>query len=333
MVARTQIGADRLLRRGLAIRRSLVIARNDARWRSERSELEVEKGWQREQFRLLVKDVSDAHEALRPWSKEEYAVADWIANVTVLEADFLAHPRFDFLRHPTILATMVILTGGRLLRQELAYAEERLASDRLAWLLEEDLVGDPVLMNGRYRASHQVVHHAYHLLRFANATGSDPSNLERTIEWGAGYGGFARVHRRWHGGRPTQVLIDLPIFSLIQWLYLSTVFGPDQVTLVTSPDVTIETGKISIVPVGLADVVSGPADLFVSTWALSESAPAAHGYVVDRRWFGADHLLLAYQGESSSHYPASSRLGLLAEGDGATLEAVGILRGSRYAFR
>lgn len=331
-VKRAQRVADRLVRNGLALRRRLVVARSDLRWRSERRALATEKVSQRARFRQIAERVPDVHRELRRWSRDDYTLADWVANVRHLEADLVAHPRFDFLRHPTVMATMAILTGGRVLRRELAYAEQRLAPDRLSWLLEEELVGEPVLMDGRYRTSHSVVHHLYHLLRFATATGADPATLERTIEWGAGYGGLARVHRRWHGGRPTQVLIDLPMFCLIQWLYLSTVFGPEEVSLVTAPGTPVEPGKISIVPVGLAEEVSGPADLFVSTWALSECAPPAHAFVAGGDWFGAKHLLLAYK-EVSPHYPASSRIGLLAEADGASLEAVGVLRGSMYAFR
>lgn len=327
-----RIGTDRLLRNGLALRRRLVIARNDWRWRYERATLEAEKGWQRERFRQIAEDAPDAYHELRRWSIENYVLPDWVVNVHDLERDMVAGPSFDFLRHPTVMATMVILTGGRALRQELAFIEQRLDRERLAWLLEEDLVGQPVLMEGSYRTSHSVVHHLYHLLRFATATGADPAAFGRTVEWGAGYGGFARVHRRWHGGRPTQVLIDLPVFSLIQWLYLSTVFGPEAVSLVTSPEATIQPGKISIVPVGLAGAVTGTADLFVSTWALSESAAAAQDFVAGAEWFGAKHLLLAYQ-EASPHYPTSSQIGALAEVDGASLEAVGVLRGNRYAFR
>lgn len=332
VLERARSGADRLLRNGLAVRRRVIIARNDFRWRSEHAALEGSKGSQRERFLRIAEGARDAHQELRPWCREDYVLNDWAANVQKLEAEFVDSPRFDFLRHPTVMATMVILAGGRVLQQELAFAEQHLPRDRLCRVLEEELVGKPVLMDGRYRTSHSAAHYMYHLLRFAAATGSDPANFERTVEWGAGYGGFARLHRRWHGGRPTQVLIDLPIFSLIQWLYLSTVFGPEEVSLVTSPGVSIQRGKISIVPVGLADGVSGPADLFVSTWALSESAAPAHSLVASTKWFEAEHLLLAYQ-ETSHHYPDSSNVGVLAEADGAFLEAVGVLRGSHYAFR
>lgn len=105
----------------------------------------------------------------------------------------------------------------------------------------------------------------------------------------------------------TYVAIDTPLFSTLQWLYLSSVLGESEVHLVTRPGEPIQAGRINLVPVTrLADVdVRG--DLFVSTWALSESSEAAQQFVEDKAWFGATSLLMAYQCEDPC-FPAAKHV-------------------------
>jgi hypothetical protein len=228
---------------------------------------------------------------------------------------------------------MFILTGGRALRAELAELSAGPASSRLAELLEEEYVGDPVLMERRFRTSHQTIHHLYHLARFTSATGVDIARLQKVVEWGAGYGNQARIFRRLHGGRPTQVLIDLPLFSLLQWLYLSTVFGEHEVVLADSETSELREGLVNIVPAGLSEIVGSNSDLFVSTWAISETARAAQDHVIkEHGWFGARHLLLAHQRATVS-FPEAERVGQIAAAQGARVEPLRVMRGSRYVFR
>jgi hypothetical protein len=323
---------DRVLRLLLHLRRSLVVNMADLRFRSERASLAAGKADQRTRFSELSSSLPPSYAEIRDRYKPEFMVSDWSDHLSALERDFSPAPPFGFLRHPTVLFTMFILPGRRLMQRELALLEDSFGRAALTHLLEEDYVGDPILMNRRYRTSSQAIHHLYHLARFMRSTDADLSTLDTVVEWGAGYGNLAKLYRRVHGGTPTQILVDLPIFSALQYLYLGTVFGRDQVQLLSRPGQAIEPGKITMVPVGLADEVTMPADLFISTWAISESAGAAQRYVVDRGWFGAPRLLLAYQ-RSNSSFPDAERVGELAVADGAKREPVEVLRGSAYAFR
>jgi hypothetical protein len=323
---------DRALRLLLQIRRRLVVSMADFRLRSERKSLASDKAGQRMQFDELAKSLPRSYAAIRERFKPEFMVPDWSDHLSALEREFSPAPPFGFLRHPRVLFTMFILPGRQLMQSELALLEDRFDPDSLPRLLEEDYVGDPILMNKRYRTSSQAIHHLYHLARFTRSAKVELSSLDTVVEWGAGYGNLAKLYRRVHGSTPTQVLVDLPIFSAIQYLYLGTVFGADQVRLLTEPGQAIEPGKITMVPVGLADAVTTPADLFISTWAISESSAAAQRYVAERDWFGARRLLLAYQ-RSNSSFPDAERVGELAVADGATREPVEVLRGNAYAFR
>ena len=76
----------------------------------------------------------------------------------------------------------------------------------------------------------------------------------------------------------------------------------------------------------------GKADIFISTWALSESSKFSQDYVVEKRWFGAKHLMFAYQ-KSNRRLPDAQRLGRLAKMDGATILPVSLIQNNYYAFR
>ncbi len=122
--------------------------------------------------------------------------------------------------------------------------------------------------------------------------GRDISTIGTVVEWGGGYGNLAKLFRRLHGGAPTYVVLDIPIFSAVQWLYLSAVLGEQSVSLHTRPGQEVRPGAVNLVPIGLAHDLHVPADLFVSTWALNESTPHAQAHVRSRRWYGAHSLLL-----------------------------------------
>jgi hypothetical protein len=323
---------DRALRLLLHLRRILVVNTADLRFRSERASLAAAKADQLSRFNELGSSLPPSYAEIRDRYRPDFMVPDWTDHLSALERDFSPAPPFRFLRHPRVLFTMFILPGRRLMQGELDLLESRFDRTSLTRLLEEDYVGDPVLMNRRYRTSSQAIHHLYHLARFQRSTSADVSNLGTVVEWGAGYGNLAKLFRRLHGGTPTQVLVDLPVFSALQYLYLGSIFGADQVRLLSRPGQAVEPEKITMVPVGLADDVALPADLFISTWAISECARAAQQYVADRGWFGARHLLLAYQ-QSNGSFPDAEHVGELAVADGARREPVDVLRGSAYAFR
>ena len=186
-------------------------------------------------------------------------------------------------------------------------------------------------MNATYATSHTSIHHLYHLIRFADKTGCDFEKIDKVVEWGGGYGNMAKIFRRLKPNS-TYCIIDTPIFSTLQWLYLSTVLGVENVNLLRQPGDAVQSGKVNVVPLCFVDQLQLRADLFLSTWALSESSSVAQDYVISRRWFEADHLLLAYQ-DTSEAAPTAGRLGEIAAREGAATIDIEFIPGNHYAFR
>jgi len=247
-----------------------------------------------------------------------------------MAAALLPEPPPNFLQEPTLRWEMVARSES-LIEEELPALEAAHEPDELLRILEEDLVGDQVLNLAKYHTCINSVHHAYHIHRFAEATGRRPADFSTVLEWGGGYGNLAKIFLRWTQAPVTYIIVDIPFMGAVQWLYLSCVLGFDRVALVESEDAPIEEGKVNIMPVGLAESRGPEVELLVSTWALSESSPAAQRLVTDRDWFGAGSLLLGYQ-DTNDLFEAASEVGALAEAKGATIYPIDFLPKCYYAF-
>lgn len=245
----------------------------------------------------LAARFAQRYDAVRELTDARYLRADWAERNADLERDLLPVPAPDFLRHPAILYQMFV--DEHVLPHELPFVRSQLRDDVL---LYEDAVGGPptvALPPNGIQTSSNTVHQLYHLLRYEQETGRPLRNARTIVEWGGGFGSLMRLIFRMHGGSPTCVVIDTPIFSAVQWLYLSAVLGEEHVVLHDSGPVKLVDGRINLVPIGLVADMSVTADLFISNWALNESTQAAQDDVVSRQWFGADSLLLAMHG----HHP------------------------------
>ena len=248
-----------------------------------------------DRFARLAGELPAVLDRLAAHVEPRFVRADWSRRNAELADHLRPAPPADFLRHPAILYQMFV--DAKYVAAELPYVQARLP-DRA--LLAEDPVGDPpttVLDDGVVTSSN-TVHHLHHLLRYEQTTGRRLADLPTVVEWGAGYGNLAKLFLRLAATAttarcPTYVLLDTPVFSAVQWLYLSAVLGEDRVVLHDRPGMPVTPGAAHVVPIGLVAGLDVTADLFVSTWALNESTPAAQQHVIGRDWFGAPALLLA----------------------------------------
>ena len=294
------------------------------RARSFHRRLAHEKSDQRLLFDTISRDFPPIYEKLKKYDITRFIIPCWAKNVIDLEKSLLPIPPFSFLRVPIILKTMFVTTGGNWMREELLYLEEKLPKHTLKTLLEEDYVGLPILINSDYLTSHNSIHHLYHFTRFSSATHCDLNQEQVVVEWGGGYGNMAKIFKR-ISPNSTYIIVDLPIFSALQWLYLSTIFGEANINLLQTPQDVLQFGKINILPICLLDRLKIKADLFISTWALNESSSHSQCYVANKKWFGAKHILLGYGGNSNW-------LEKTIVNAGATIEAIEFCPKNYYAF-
>lgn len=302
-------------------------AKNSSAYRK----LDKSKRTQRQNFKLLVAKFSTKYETIKSYDDKGTTIELWRKFNEKLCNDFLPTPNFNFLRNPLILRTMFVSKGGIWLKKQLIYLEASLSEATLKKVLNEDLVGNPILIDSKYTTSHNSINHLYHILKLLNTTQSKLVDINTIVEWGGGYGNMTKIFKRLSSKRITYIVIDTPLFCSIQWLYLGTVFGENQVHLINQLPIKIIPNKINILPVGLAKNLNVKADLFISTWALSESSVIAQDLVIDKKWFRAKKILLGFQ-TSSKKIPYANNLANEIKKIGGLIEQIDFLPGNFYAF-
>ncbi|HSX40820.1 MAG TPA: putative sugar O-methyltransferase [Candidatus Saccharimonadales bacterium] len=300
--------------------------------RSMQGKLRKKKNYQKKDFEQVKIAFAKKYNRICEFNDEKFTTPLWKEFNAKLEKIFLPSPPFDFLQDPTIMRTMFATAGGEWLERELQFLETHAPKGKLKYLLEEDYVGDPLLMQSRYLTSHTTIHHLYHFIKFLDVTKAKPSNIKTVVEWGGGYGNMIRILRKFFPKNTTYIMIDTAVFCCLQWLYLSTLFGENNVHLLDNPKAKIQKNKINIVPLQFLENSKIKADLFISTWALSESGKASQDLVAKMNFFDAKHLLIAYQTNPIGLFDPA-RAGKLAQKRGAIIEKIDFLPGNYYALR
>jgi len=284
-------------------------------------------------FHTLRNNFPFYYNKLQKYNIAKFTTQTWEKYNTKLEKVFLPYPPFSFLRDPQIRGTMFVTAFfGKWLVEEVTFLEERIPRNKLIAFLQEDYVGDPILVNSQYLTSLNSIHHLYHIGKFLDSTRCNLDRIDTVVEWGGGYGNMAKILYRLKNIAPTYIIVDTPLFSCLQWLYLATILGEDNVNLLYNPNDAVHIGAINLVPLCLLDYHKFDVDLFISTWGLSESSLFSMDYVVFHGWFKAEHILLAYQGSNKSS-PDADRLGRIAADTGAAIEEIKFLPGNYYAFK
>lgn len=252
---------------------------------------------------------------------KKYVLPQWLENTTAIENFFKTHFTFSFLRNQIIKRTMFAHLTKTATDIQKNLLRSTYSSGKLHTYLKEHSTGAPILNDFEFQTSGNSIHHLYHIAKFEKETGVTFSTLSSIVELGGGYGNFAKIAKKMNPGI-TYTIIDIPVFAYMQLVYLTTIFGKDSVALFDAT-VGIVEGKINIVPFheptvqSLSTYFSVTPDVFVSTWALSESNEATQALMQEVNYFNATHLLLAYQ--------KANELFKYAENIGGTLTTYKIL--------
>jgi putative sugar O-methyltransferase len=234
---------------------------------------------------------------------DDFVMPEWKKNTEVIEHYFLNQSLNSFLQHPLIKSTMFAHLPRQATEMQKKLIIDFFGLPKAQLLLRESMVGSPILNDQSLLTSGNSIHHLYHLTKFAREMNVIPSSISSVIEFGGGYGNLAKLARRINPSI-TYTIIDVPIFIYLQYVYLACLFGQDLVTIVDS-SMTISEGKFNLVPLDKIllekfTVQKPTADLFVSTWALSESNVYTQSWITEQDYFGAKNLLLAYQKANDS---------------------------------
>jgi len=234
---------------------------------------------------------------------DKYLMSDWKQNTNTIEKFFLNDFSLSFLRHHLIKSTMFAHLPKEATSLQKKLLESFFPKNKLGEYLKENSEGNPILNDLEYKTSGNIIHHLYHLAKLGEELGLDINNINSYTELGGGYGNMAKIAKRINPDA-TYTIIDIPIFIFIQYVYLSTLLGKDSVVIFDGTKGIIP-HKVNLIPLDEELIkkfidLKQTSDIFISTWALSESNQVTQSLVRDNNYFNAKYLLLAYQQANSS---------------------------------
>lgn len=261
-------------------------------------------------FYIYKKKAQDLYKELKSYRQaENYVHTVWKNYVDELEKYFLSDFDIGFLRHPLILNTMFVWGVSPRVYMELNFLKNYWTKDKLSSYLRENSIGKPILGNIEYSTSSNSVHHLYHLSLFECKTKVKLGGIKSVVEWGGGYGNMAKIFRRINRD-VTYTIIDLPLFTCIQYIYLSCIFGEERIKVIKENEQNLK-GNFNLIPINQLEQNSRVSflgcDLFISTWGLSESTRYAQNYVIEKDFYSARNILFAFH-EKYPRFPDYERI-------------------------
>lgn len=177
--------------------------------------------------------------------------------------------------------------------------------------------------------STNTIHHLYHLSRFLDK--KDGSKVKTIIEWGGGYGNMAKLSFETFKNLNRYTIIDLPEFIVLQYIYLVSYYGEDNVRIVR--DIKDMGDGINLIAVNDSMSMSfDKHDMFISTWAITESSLFCQEFVDKNGFLNYNNLLIAYH-QCGNHIPfmyESSVMDKKLKDMGAYIEKINFIPGINY---
>jgi len=231
------------------------------------------------------------------------AELEWIKNRIELRKLIVESEDIStFLSWAVIRRTMFVGNESTYAQTELDFIlqSQELAQTRYTAGLIESTIGGPELSPLYPNTSANLIHHNYSLARYEVATGKSLADMDYIVEFGGGYGSMCRALRQ-QGFHGSYFIFDLPEFSILQYHYLSSVFGRHHIELNSPREKVLIQGQTYLLSneeafVRLCGQLAGGNKLggFVATWSFSETPVAMRSrYSLGLKNF--TNVLIAYQ--------------------------------------
>lgn len=199
-----------------------------------------------------------------------------------------------FLDDPIIRPNMVRRGWSEPQLHEERYLRSRPPELRkLLMSFRESRVGGPFLECQFMCCSATSLGHLYYIIRIAEAFPEVIEGRPALVEFGGGYGSFARGYRLLMAPG-AYAIVDFPEFLVLQQLYLR-LNGVECAMVRVPEEFNAKAGLVTLLPVHFLADTEVTGDLFVSHFALSETPTRLQELVARRRFFDCDALYVTGQ--------------------------------------
>ena len=114
----------------------------------------------------------------------------------------------------------------------------------------------------------------------------DPETVQTIVEFGGGFGNLAHVFCSILP-KTTYVIFDVPEMLALQHIYLKGSMPDRTINVIINPDQAIEPGSINLIPSAFCQNINLSTDLFISTFALSETSEFMQECIIRKRFYDA----------------------------------------------
>ncbi len=240
--------------------------------------------WSRMQYKFSILELYLSNQN---FEKSKFFTSFWYIRLNNLRSLLQGPVDYDFRAHPDILETMV-----RGPEAYLSYEEDFL-TNYLSEFTKKKIIGfkdDDVQVakvSKVFNYSANTVGHLYDACRILDHYQKDP---EVIVELGGGYGNLAKIFKQILP-EVTIIIFDAPEVNAIQYLFLSKMLPRTKIFFDIEPIndfSTIEKGSIYLVPIFFLTKCKIKANIFVSTFAITETPKFVQEQVIKKRFFNSD---------------------------------------------
>lgn len=206
----------------------------------------------------------------------------WIQTKKNIRAFLLGNPNTGFLNIPEVSGNMIRTEPHPMMKYECCFLKTCLSTEtqkKLNLFKDTDLLPQTC---PEFDCSINTLGHLFYAARVFEKT----KNINTIIELGGGYGNVIRIFKQ-ITPETTILSIDLPELLAIQYLFLTTTLPDVKVFFHTTLPTEFQAGAIHLLSVFLIEDLSIHADVFISTFGISESPKKLQEIIIQKQFFKA----------------------------------------------
>lgn len=218
---------------------------------------------------------------------DQYCHSNWKNYVSRVKKAIEGKPNRNFLKNSAITSTMVRGNMTQAQEFEQVFLKKCLSNEnkrRLGIFKDVSTAWVPHKCKAFNCSVNTLGHLFYATTVFELAR---DKKIESIVEFGSGYGNLARVFKMMDNDL-TLFLFDLPELVALQAIFLKDTLKGVEVILHSQMPEAFNKGAIHILPIYLLDGFDVDVDVFISTFALSETTKQLQVIIQDKNFFNSD---------------------------------------------
>ncbi len=226
---------------------------------------------------------------------KRYCHPFWLATKNKMRTLLLGKPNQKILHERCITHTMVRRGIGATQKYEITYLKYctfKQTKKLLSRFAETDFLKIPRECK-EFNCTTNSLGHLFYAAKIFE-TLEHEKEINTIVEFGGGYGNLARIFKMTLP-HATIIIFDLPEAIALQSLFLNSTLESADIIIHTKLPTDFKTGSIHLVPVFFIDNIEIDADVFVSTFGISEAPVFVQQKIAAKAFFNAQTCYLAGQ--------------------------------------